>query len=281
MGRDERLYLRRRQEAAGIRATNPYGSFRLVFMIALIPLDDRPCNRRSPAEIAGIGGSDIVMPPRDALGRFQVPGDCGQIADWLDALDGVETLIVSVDMLAYGGLVASRRSHTALEAAVDRLQVLRRWHRAHPETRILAFNVLMRLAITMDSDAAIPHYYNVMRWARLADEANRFGSDYLREQLAAVEAEIPATILADYRAARARNHAVNLLMVDFLADDVVDYLLITQEDCTEYGLHRLEQTDILNRVAGRGVAGRFTLHPGADEAALTLLARSWRVPATF
>ncbi len=244
-------------------------------MLALLPLDDRPCNRRFPAQLAAIGGSDLVVPPRELLGRFNTPGDPAALHNWLQNLPAVEALIVSVDMLAYGGLVASRRTQTSPAQALERLEILKNWRRERPQTPIYAFNILMRLAITMDSDAAVPHYYNVMRYARLADEAARFKSDYLREQLESVKAEIPPEVLEEYLGARARNHAVNLQMVDWLADGVFDFLLITQEDCTEFGLHRSEQEELAARVWKRGVADQFSLHPGADEAALTLLARHW------
>ncbi len=42
---------------------------------------------------------------------------------------------------------------------------------ARPATPIYAFNILMRLAVTLSSDAAVANYYNIMRYARLADEA--------------------------------------------------------------------------------------------------------------
>lgn len=244
-------------------------------MLALLPLDDRPCNLRFPRQIAAIGGAQLLTPPRSLLGRFKVPGDARGLSDWLNALPEVEALIVSIDMLAYGGLVASRRTQTPLDVALEHLQVLKAWRASRPETPVYAFNILMRLAITMDSDAAIPHYYNVMRWAKLKDEASRFNSDYLNEQLQNVESQIPAELLEEYKGARARNHAVNLKMVDWLAEGVFDYLLITQEDCTEYGLHRREQDEIQQHVRERGLTDKFILHPGADEAALTLLAHHW------
>ena len=250
-------------------------------MIALLPLDDRPCNLHFPAQIAAIGGDSLVAPAPELLGHFNAPGDCAAIANWLDALPDVSALIVSVDMLAYGGLVASRTTQTALETALSRLEALKTWRQARPQTPIYAFNVLMRLAITMDSDAAVPHYYNVMRWARLQDEATRFPGEPKQAELRAVEAQIPAAILEQYRGARARNHAVNLQMVNWLAEGTFDFLLVTQEDCTEFGLHRAEQQELLQRVAGCGVESRFALHPGADEAALTLLARHWQTGVSF
>lgn len=250
-------------------------------MLALVPLDNRPCNVGFPVEIGALGGSELLVPPDASLGYFSSPGSSVEIQEWLMALPAVEALIVSVDMLAYGGLVASRRPRVGVEEARERLDVLRRWRAQRPGTPVYAFNVLMRLAITLDADAAAANYNNIMRYARLADEAERFQSGYLRDELRKVEAQIPPAVLHEYLEARARNHAINLHMVDWLAAGIFDYLLITQEDASEYGLHRREQDELLEQVAARGVDDRFSLHPGADEAALTLLARHWDTGVRF
>jgi hypothetical protein len=215
------------------------------------------------------------------LGRFHTAGQYAPIERWLYELPPVEALIVSVDMLAYGGLVASRKPTVPVEVALERLEAIRAFRAAHPKTPIYAFNILMRLAITMSNDEAVANYYNVMRYARLSDEAERFDSAYLRDELAKVTAEIPPRVLDEYLAARARNHAVNSQMIDWLADGVFDYLLITQEDATEFGLHRQEQDRLLAHVRERGVEDKMSLHPGADEAALTLLARHWNTGVRF
>lgn len=248
-------------------------------MIALLPLDDRPCNTRFPQEIAAIGGDCLTHPLRSTLGRFNAPAPTAPLQEWLENLPEVEALIVSVDVLAYGGLVASRKTATSLETALERLQTLQKWRETRPQTPIYAFNVLMRLAITMDSDAAVPHYYNVMRYARLVDEVTR--EPHKSAELEEVTAQIPPEILAEYHGARDRNHAVNLEMIEWLARGTFDYLLVTQEDCTQFGLHRREQAELLERVASLGVQNRFALHPGADEAALTLLARHWKTGISF
>ncbi|HEX8832790.1 MAG TPA: DUF4127 family protein, partial [Abditibacteriaceae bacterium] len=250
-------------------------------MIALLPLDDRPCNVRFPQQIAAIGGTQLVTPPYEVLGLFNTPGQPEALQSWIEELPRLEALIVSVDMLAYGGLVASRRPRVAVEQALANLNILRAFRAARPETPVYAFNILMRLAITMDSDAAVSNYYNIMRYARLVDEAERFDSAHLREELAKVTAQIPPAILEEYLAARLRNHTVNGCMIDWLAEGVFDYLLITQEDATEFGLHRREQDALLKYAAEREVQSKMSLHPGADEAALTLLARHWNTGVSF
>ncbi|MBW3636079.1 MAG: DUF4127 family protein [Armatimonadetes bacterium] len=250
-------------------------------MIALLPLDDRPCNTRFPAEIAAIGGDSLSHPSRAMLGHFNTPAVAAPLQNWLETLPEVEALIVSVDMLAYGGLVASRTAKTSLEMALSHLETLAKWRASRPQTPVYAFNILMRLAITMDSDAAVPHYYNVMRYARLVDEAARFPSPQIEAELCQVKALIPSEILEEYLEARSRNHAVNLKMIEALASQTFDFLLITQEDCTQFGLHRREQDELLARAEALGVGERFALHPGADEAALTLLAHHWNTRIRF
>ena len=250
-------------------------------MLALIPLDNRPCNVRFPQQIAAIGATELLVPPNEVLGYFTTAGQPASLAQWLHNLPEIEGLIVSSDMLAYGGLVASRRGTPPLQNALDNLQILRQWHEAHPQTPIYAFSILMRLAVTMESDAAAANYYNIMRYARLADEAERFNSEHLQQELEEVIAQIPPEILDDYHAARARNHAVNLQMLEWLAQGVFQYLLITQEDAAEYGLHRQEQDILLKRAQKLGVSEKMSLHPGADEAALTLLARHWKSGVRF
>jgi hypothetical protein len=243
--------------------------------LALVPLDSRPCNYRFPRQIAAIGGEQLWLPPHEWLGDLHAPGRAADLKNWLLKLPEISGLIVSIDMLAYGGLVFSRRSTTSHDEALGVLEALKAFRAQRPSTPIYAFNILMRLAITMDSEAAAPNYYNVMRYARLADEAERFHSEYLREQLEEVRAAIPPAVLSEYLNARRRNHQINLEMVDWLADGVFDYLLITQEDAAEFGLHRREQDEIFERAQERNVTEKMSLHPGADEAALTLLARHW------
>jgi len=250
-------------------------------LLALVPLDSRPCNTRFPEQLATIGGTQLLSPPIEILGDLHLPGNAVAVRDWVSQLPEIDALIVSIDMLAYGGLVFSRRPITTQEEALERLEILREFKSQRPSTPIYAFNILMRLAITMDSDAAAANYYNIMRYARLVDEAERFQSDYLREQLAQVKAEIAPEVLQEYLAARARNHQINGQMIEWLGDGIFDYLLITQEDAAEFGLHRREQDALLKAARELNVQHKMSLHPGADEAAMTLLARHWNTQVKF
>lgn len=248
--------------------------------LALLPLDDRPCNYLFPQQLARIAGTELLCPARSLLGHFTQPGAASALIGWVAALPPQVPLIASIDMLAYGGLVASRRGTPSLQSAREHLEVLRTRKSRHGAP-VNAFNILMRLAVTMDSDAAINHYLLVQRYARLVDEAEFFDSKFLRQELEEVRAQIPPEVLDEYHRARQRNHQVNLQMVDWLSEGIVDVLLVTQEDCTQFGLHRLEQEELRTRAASLGLDDRFFLHPGADEAAQTLLARWWQSGLTL
>jgi hypothetical protein len=102
-------------------------------MLALIPLDDRPCNVRFPVQIACIGDSELLVPPVEMLGRFHTPGSSEQLVRWTQDLPAVSALIVSIDMLAYGGLVGSRSPRVAVGEALDRLEVLREFRQKRPD----------------------------------------------------------------------------------------------------------------------------------------------------
>src|SRR6188472_2703815 len=96
--------------------------------IAMVPLDDRPVGLQS-AQLAGaIADAEVIGPPRYRLGHFTAEGDADGIAEWLDGLDltSIDAVIVSTDMLAYGGQIASRRPSPSQEKALRRVAVLGR-----------------------------------------------------------------------------------------------------------------------------------------------------------
>jgi hypothetical protein len=225
--------------------------------------------------MARIADAEVLLPPRELLGWFTQPARCEDVAAWLSSLTTVDALIVSVDLLAYGGLVASRTTEATLDAARGRLSALRAWRRAHPCVPVYAFNVIRRLAPTLDRDEMVTFHRLLQQYAILKDRVTRAHDAHLAAELEAVKRELPADVLQDYLASRQRNHAINVEMLRWLADGAFDFLLFPQEDCAEFGLHRTEQAALEKEMSSLNVADRVAIHPGADEAALTLLARHW------
>lgn len=240
--------------------------------IALVPLDDRPVCLQYPQMMAPLAHAQIIAPPTEHLGRFTSPGDTDAIARWLRAQDWsrIDALIVSVDMLAYGGLVASRVHGVDQATALARLAVLDEIAEAHPRLPVYAFSTLMRLAPTADR-VNEAYREKLARWAEIADDAQP-GAE--QQELAGLVAAIPPAALADYRRARARNRAVNLASVQRVASGVIDYLVVSQDDAKPRGVHLADRKAVTAAASQGDLAGRVGIQPGADEVAMLLLSRA-------
>ncbi len=245
----------------------------MTLPLGLLPLDDRPVNLAAPMLLAQVAGESLCVPPRARLGRFLTPGQPDALADWLRAVaPATRALIISLDMLAYGGLVASRTPAVDAGDALARLAVLREIKQRYPGLRLLAFNVIMRLTITGADAETRAAGRDIFRYSVLRDQAERLGDAGAAVELAAVEARIPRALLQEYLDARARNHRVNAAALDLLDDGTLDFLALVQEDTAPTGLHVAEQQTLSARATATG--DRWRLYAGTDEAGHTLLART-------
>lgn len=243
--------------------------------VLYVPLDDRPYNLKAPRLLAQMVDYEMLTPPVELLGRFRVPGQPEEIAAWVraHAEAGLDCIILSLDMLAYGGLWASRAATTRTRLAHERLGILRELRDACPETTIYAFSVLLRLGTVTGSDEAAMHLAALARHSMLSDAPTDAGDPKLNAERAALERRIPAPVLGEYLAVRARNHEINLRAVAELAEGNADFVAFAQDSSAERGVHRREQEALQAALDERGVADRALILPGADQIAMCLLAR--------
>jgi hypothetical protein len=204
--------------------------------IAIVPLDDRPCNRLFPQQLASISGCELLLPPRGTLGWFTQPGDCDAVADWLQEY-AADRLVVSLDMLCFGGLVASRTPAVTAKLALERLEVLRQLRRRRPELTIFAFSIVMRLGSTVVDAASLAAHQAIQAYSQLVDRVERLGEESARRDLEAAAAQLGPAALYAYVSVRRRNHAVNSQAIGLAADGVIDYLVLAQEDSAPVGIH--------------------------------------------
>ena len=240
--------------------------------LGLIPLDDRPCNRIFPAQLAEAAGHRLEMPPGELLGWFTDPGNCEEVGRWLCACPA-QRLIVSIDMLCYGGLIASRAPAVRLEVALDRLETLRRLRSERPEATIFAFSVLPRLGTTVAAAHELQRHADLVSYSQLVDRVERLGEDSARGDLEDLLARLDPEALASYVAVRRRNHAISKAAIRLVADEVVDYLVLAQEDAAAVGLHVPEQLALRAQCEEFRVTERVAIQSGADEVAMVLIAR--------
>lgn len=129
--------------------------------IALIPLDSRPVNSRLPVAIAAMGNLELLTPPVEMLGNAINPADAQAIRGWLDGVQP-SALVVSLDALAYGGLVQSRSSQISADAAWDNLWSAWLWHLSSP---VYAFFVIPRAPDAVDRERNLEVIRRALDWA--------------------------------------------------------------------------------------------------------------------
>jgi hypothetical protein len=261
------------ERPAPARESGPLGR------IILVPIDDRPAVGQFAQMIGAVADHEVIMPPESLLGRFTQPGDGARIEAWLRAQDysRIDALIVSVDMLAYGGLIASRAPAVQLDQARGRLAFFGWFKRAHPQIPIYAFNAVMRVAPTA-SRASRRWREALARWAELEGRAGQPDDPKLEAELAAelegLRRELDPQLIADYRAARARDLAINLAMIELVQAGAVDQLILLQDDARPDGLHRRDQERLRARLRELGLEARVPIYNGTDEGALSLVSRA-------
>jgi len=239
--------------------------------ILFVPLDDRPPCLQFTQKMALIGDVDLISPPNDLLGRFTTPGQSDKIIAWLQNQDlkSFDAAIISLDMLAYGGLVGSRTHSVNTEQALMRIDFLRGMRKKFPRLKIYAQSVIMRLAPTADGQNEA-YRADLSKWAEISVK-NDEKSKAETKQLAAT---IPRASLLNYKEARRRNLQVNLKAVEFIRSGVFDYLILSQDDAKPVGIHVTDRLKLQEETKRLGLSEKIAIQPGADEVSMLLLSRA-------
>jgi hypothetical protein len=252
----------------------------LFALITLVPLDDRPVTRQLPQMLGRIAGETIAEPPQPLLGNYLTFGKPDAIIAWLNgpATRRSNAFVISTDMLAYGGLVASRVPGVTYADAYFRLKELQQVRTAHPHAWIGSFGTIMRLAPTgvpaigpaANFFAAYPAWQYLQDYANLHDPP--LPSELPRAQrLRELAGE--ATLQA-YLDTRARNLAVDLHIVDLAARGTIDTLVLGQDDAGPVGLHVKDVHALQARVEQEDLGARVAIEPGADELGMAMVAQA-------
>jgi hypothetical protein len=173
------------------------------------------------------------------------------LSEWLRKETALaDYLVVSLDMLVYGGIVPSRLHHLSLEECRKRLALLIELKQMNPKLRIYAFNLIMRAPAYNSSEEEPDYYadhgYNLYTYGWLTDKKNR---EQLTEEESVewerVKTDLPQKVLNDFLSRRSVNSTVNQLAIDHVQQDVIDFLIIPLDDNAEYGYTSQEQRNLL------------------------------------
>lgn len=245
--------------------------------IALLPLDDRPVNVALPQDVARVAGWIVDTPPAGILPDYRAPGDIAALGAWL--LERAEDpatahLVVSLDMLCYGGLIASRTSQDSTTAVLERLELLRTIKRSRPDLPISAVSLVMR-ASNSYSAAEEPEY-----WSSYGKDLHELGGTVHRVDSMSDDAaptaltEVPSEVVADYATRRIRNHILNLSSLTLVEDRTLDFLAITADDTATFSAGSAEQHWLRHWMRFLPTGNTILMYPGADEVGAVLVARA-------
>ncbi len=250
----------------------------LLAAIVFLPLDDRPVTSYLPQLLGRIAGVPLAAPPRELLGRFTTLGKSDELIAWLNrsAEKGdAGAFVISTDMLAYGGLIASRVPGPSYADADSRLSELTHLRAEHPRAWIGAYGTIMRLAPT-GVPAGTPFFAAYPQWQYLADYADLHDPPLPSEEARAERLRqlIAPGLLDQYLATRGRDLAVDRLLLKMTAQGTIDRLVLGQDDAGPVGLHVRDVALLQSDLAAQNLSGRASIEPGADELGMALVAHA-------
>lgn len=242
--------------------------------IVLLPLDDRPCNRVFPQNL--FGDDKVAFTVMQELGEKKIPAQYDKIKEFLlQECRDAYGLVVSMDMLLYGGLLPSRLHHMRLEEVKERARMLRQLRRENPDLLIYAFQTIMRCP-TYSSSMEEPDYYGAC-----GAEIYKTGELLHKQQLGIAFDENPEEVrsrltpgaLEDYTARRACNEAMDEETLLYVKEGTIDLLIFPQDDCSRYGFTAMDRLKIQKKISEFCLDEKVMTYPGADEVGMTLIAR--------
>ncbi|HZH97991.1 MAG TPA: DUF4127 family protein, partial [Fimbriimonadaceae bacterium] len=243
--------------------------------ILLVPLDSRPAAGQFAQMIGAMANVEINQPPYHTLGRFTAPGNPEAILDWLRRQDfsDVSAVVVSTDMIAYGGLIASRTNEVSYETALRRLKSLEEIRKQVPQVRFYAFTAIMRLTPTATRTTAAWRL-NLGRYAELRERYRRDRDPALLNTIRNLQAKIPGYEIQKYEWTRQRNHQIQQALVRMTAYNAFDYLILGQDDAQPNGPHVPETEKLRETVSRLGIAGKIYFCEGIDQHSNVLVSRA-------
>lgn len=243
--------------------------------ILLIPLDDRPAASHFATMIGEISGATIETPPANLLGRFTQPGSPEMLLDWLEKTGAsqYDAIVVSMDMIAYGGLIASRVPRSSYNLAIQRIRRLWAIRKDAPNTRFYAFSAVMRLAPTATIESA-SYRLLIEKYAAMRSEYHMTSNAEILPALRSLQTKIPAHRLSDYDTTRDRNHRVQQELIRMTNMGVFDYLILGQDDAQPMGPHVPETIRLREMVSNLGIQSKTYFCEGIDQHSNVLISRA-------
>lgn len=243
--------------------------------IALLPIDNRPVTYTLLKDIIALNDNiELDMPERNYLGGLYEAANIKEITNWLIKTDDIDYLILSLDTIAYGGLVPSRRMNDGFDEIKSRLDIVRdsilEKKKKNKKLKVYAFSSIMRISNNNAAEEEKPY------WADFGKEIYSYSYNLHKARInnenKNIEHNIPPEILKDYLDTRKRNYEINKLYLKWLEKKVIDFLIYSKDDTGAFGLNVEEAFNLKEEIIKRKLNAK--VKTGADEIPLALLLRA-------
>lgn len=224
--------------------------------IGFVPIDNRPVCYTLPKLIAEIDSDiELFMPERVLLGDLTNAADADALLAWIEGLGEMDAFVISLDTIAYGGLISSRRSPDSFDEILNRLERLKTILKGK---KVYAFSSIMRISNNNINQEEKPY------WDKWGKKIFEYSWNFHKNGSAV--SDVPTEILEDYLQTRKRNFEINKIYLEWQKEGIFDTLIFSKDDCAEFGLN-VQEANCLKSLGG-------TVKTGADEIPLSLLARA-------
>lgn len=240
--------------------------------LLLVPLDGRPPCRQFVINAGRIAGFDIVTPPSRLQDYYSQPGDTDGLRHWLQAnTPAADGIILSIDQLLYGGLLASREKEKTPAEIQSMLQFLRDLHNDCPTIPIYAFSILPRQT-PQDTIDGYQERKDLLAYSRLRGR-QAAGLPVDTAELTRLKASIPPDSMNRYLTHFKENEELNCQLLQLTKDGVLSQLILGQDDGEPYSIPNIEKNRLRQFMAEQQLTEpQVFLTHGADEIALSILA---------
>ncbi|MGL5623605.1 DUF4127 family protein [Cetobacterium sp.] len=250
--------------------------------ITAIPLDKRPYNYQFLKDIANFDKEvELVIPKKDRLGEKKNSADIDYLQEFLWGNSSTDdAVIISLDMLIYGGLFPARIHDLNEKKLMERLNFLKRLKNKNKTLKIYASSLILRTP-QYNSKEEEPFYYgehgmDIFLWGYYNDKkSRRFLSLEEEKDFLRINKTLPKEYLEDFINRREKNRKITIEAINLCKEGVIDLLIIPQDDASEFGHTAIDQNIIYQHISENRLQGKVYLHPGTDESGCTLLTRAY------
>ena len=226
--------------------------------ILFLPIDNRPVCYQLAEMIADIHkGIKLILPPKEYLGDLRKISDTSNLMLWFEEklTEDIDAAVLSLDTIAYGGLIPSRRSNDTFEDIKSRLGKLKVLIKKSG-IKVYAFSSIMRISNNNVNEEEKAY------WNLYGEKIFKYS--YETDKCGKAETDVPNEIINDYLNTRNRNFRINKMYLEWQKENIFEKLIFSKDDCAEYGLNVREAKE-LEALGGQ-------TKTGANEIPLTLLA---------